>query len=367
MPTLREFFTSEAADVLEALTKMVQRLDGGSTDHAALQRHTRELRGSAQMAREDRVYRAATGLESAAKSLAIGTLVWSEDLSSRIRRTLEDIDALVKGGEADDAADGRVRRTLDRWRELGVALPDEDSSAPQPAQVSEASRQFRQFAAHEVAGIIAEMEISLETLGSDPRNRDPLKAILRRQRAMLGAARLDEIPVVAEALRGTEDMTRLIAKLNVPVKEEWMAVFRAARDVLKAALEPLQKGEVPGPTPALSKLRVLRQELLERFGEADKTPAQAQAHALAQTQALTHAQAQAPIPPAPTRAPTPAPAQIVADAEGVVPIEQLQYSGERALRRALELRPQIEELAGTNSGARESVEEVFDLIRLGIA
>lgn len=363
MPTLREFFTTEAADVLEALTKMVQRLDGGSTDHAALQRHTRELRGSAQMAREDRVYRAATGLESAAKSLAAGTLVWSEDLSSRIRRTLEDINALVQGGEADDAADGRVRRTLDRWKELGLALPDEDTGVPQPAQVSEASRQFRQFAAHEVAGIIAEMEISLETLGSDPRNRDPLKAILRRQRAMLGAARLDEIPVVAEALRGTEDMTRLIAKLNVPVKEEWMAVFRSARDVLKAALEPLQRGEVPGPTPALSKLRVMRHELLERFGEAEKTPAQAQA--------LAQAQAQAAIPPAPTKGRAPAPpaerAPIAADAEGVVPIEQLQYSGERALRRALELRPQIEELAGANSGARESVEEVFDLIRLGIA
>src|SRR5687768_1661331 len=70
MSTLREFFTTEATDVLGALTKLVQRLDGGSADHAALQRHTRELRGSAQMAREDRVYRAAVGLESAARALA---------------------------------------------------------------------------------------------------------------------------------------------------------------------------------------------------------------------------------------------------------------------------------------------------------
>ena len=360
MPTLREFFVTEAADVIGSLTKLVQRLDGGSTDHASLQRHTRELRGSAQMAREDRVYRAAMGLESAAKSLATGTLKWSEDLSSRIRRTIEDIDALIQGGEADDAADGRVRRTLDRWRELGLALPDEGGVATQPpAQLSEASRQFRQFAAHEVAGIVAEMEISLETLAADPRNRDPLKAILRRQRAMLGAARLEELPVVAEALRATEDMTRLIAKLNVPVKEEWLAVFRSARDVLKASQEQLQKGETPSPTPALSKLRVLRQELLERFGEGNavNTAAAGAAHTAAPAQ--THAaQAQAP------RAAAPAP---VADAEGVIPVEQLQYSGERALRRALELRPRIEELAGSSSSARESIEEVFDLIRLGIA
>jgi chemotaxis protein histidine kinase CheA len=310
------------------------------------------------MAREDRVYRAAVGLESAARALAAGTLAWSEDLSSRVRRTLEDIDALVQGAEQDDAADGRLRRTLDRWKEIGIMLPDESGPSAQPAQVSEASRQFRQFAAHEVAGIIAEMEISLETLAGDPRNRDPLKAILRRQRAMLGAARLEEIPVVAEALRATEDMTRLIAKLNIPVKEEWLAVFRTARDVLKSALEPLQKGEIPGSTPALSKLRVLRQELLERFGEGEAlNTASPQAQAKAQAQAFAQAQALAPQTPAPAPA---------TQAEGVVPIEQLQYSGEKALRRALELQSKLEEIAGSDSRARESVDEVFDLIRLGI-
>src|SRR3990170_4792642 len=135
MPTLREFFTNEAADVLGALTKLVQRLDGGSTDHAALQRHTRGLRGSAQMAREDRVYRAAVGLEAAARSLAAGALGWSEDLSARVRRTLEDVAALVGGGETDDAADARVRRTLDRWKEIGVDMPQAGPVAQGAEQV----------------------------------------------------------------------------------------------------------------------------------------------------------------------------------------------------------------------------------------
>ena len=126
-----------------------------------------------------------------------------------------------------------------------------------------------QFAAHEVAGVVNELEAGLVTLALDARNRDPLKAILRRQRALLGAARLDEIAVVAEALRATEDMTRVIAKLNVPVKEEWLAVFRSARDVLKAAVDPLRRGENPPPNPALSRLRTLRQELLDRYGEGD--------------------------------------------------------------------------------------------------
>src|SRR5688572_16282311 len=257
MATLREFFTTEAGDYLAQLTAAVQRLDTGSGDPAELHRQTRGLRGSAQMAREDRVYHAAMGLEAAARSVANGLVGWTEDISTRIRRTLEDIDALIKGGESDDLADGRLKRTLERWKEMGVELPQDAPAAPTP--VSEASRQFQQFAAHEIGGIVIEMEAALQTLATDPRNRDPLKSILRRQRALLGAARLEEISVVAEALRATEDMTRVIAKLNVPVKEEWLAVFRSARDVLRNAVEPLQRGELPATSPALSKLRTLRQ------------------------------------------------------------------------------------------------------------
>ena len=354
MATLREFFTTEAADYIAQLTAAVQRFDTGKGDAAELHRHTRGLRGSAQMAREDRVYRAAIGLEAATRSLAGGIVSWTEDVSTRIRRTLEDIDALVKGGEADDVAEGRLKRTLDRWKEIGVELPSEAAQPTGTPQISEASRQFQQFAAHEVAGVITEMEVGIETLTADPRNRDPLKAILRRQRALLGAARLQEIPVVAEALRATEDMTRVIAKLNVPVKEEWLAVFRSARDVLKAAVEPLQRGENPGSTPALSKLRTLRQELLDRYGEGEAVPVAAPA--AAQPAAM----------PAPVAPPiTPQPVQPVAD--GVVPIESLLYRGQRAINRALELQGELERLAASTPQAREHIDELFDLLRLASA
>jgi chemotaxis protein histidine kinase CheA len=357
MATLREFFTTEAGDYLAQLAAAVQRLDTGSGDPGELHRHTRGLRGSAQMAREDRVYRAAMGLEAAARSVATGLVSWTEDISTRIHRTLEDIDALVKGGESDDLADGRLKRTLDRWKEMGVELPTENTPAPAP--LSEASRQFQQFAAHEVAGIVAEMESALETLAADPRNRDPLKSILRRQRALLGAARLEEISVVAEALRATEDMTRVIAKLNVPVKEEWLAVFRSARDVLKSSVEPLQRGEAPTSTPALSQLRTLRQELLDRYGEGD-----AVAVTGAPTPAATAAAASAAATMTPLVAQPPAPAPAPAE---VVPIENLFYEGPRALQRALELQPAIERLAGDDPEALEQVTELFDLIRLGTA
>src|SRR5687768_9283588 len=148
MPTLREYFVSESTDYFAQLNEQFNRLDASRGDANELMRAARALRGSAQLARENRVYRAGLGLESAARALIAGTLQWNPDVSGRARRTIEDLQALA-AGEADDAADARVKRVLDRWRELGVSLPAEAGKAA-PGGSSVASKQFREFAAHEV-------------------------------------------------------------------------------------------------------------------------------------------------------------------------------------------------------------------------
>ena len=49
-----------------------------------------------------------------------------------------------------------------------------------------------------------------------------------------------------------------------------------------------------------------------------------------------------------------------------MPISQLEYSGHAALRRALTLRQGLEDASGDDPAARELLEELFDLIRLGL-
>jgi hypothetical protein len=100
-------------------------------------------------------------------------------------------------------------------------------------------------------------------------DREPLKMILRRQRALLGAARLEEIPVVAEILRAVDDLTRVIAKLDIGVKREWLDIYRIAREGLRATIQPLQQDQDPKPSHALSRLRHMREELLERYGAGE--------------------------------------------------------------------------------------------------
>jgi chemotaxis protein histidine kinase CheA len=361
MATLRDYFISESHDVLTQIDATLNRLDTSGGDPQELARLARTLRGSAHLARETRVYRAGLGLEAAARAVGSGQLTWDGDVSGRTRRTVEDLYALVHGAESDDEAEARVRRVIDRWQEVNVDLPSIGMQVgPSAGERSLASRQFREFAAHEVTGIAAEIEAGLAQLSLDPRNHDALKMMLRRQRALLGAARLDELKVVAEALRAIEDLVRLIVKLNAPVKDEWFNAFRAAREVLGGALDPLRRGQDPQPSPSLSTLRTLRSELIDRYGEGEAVSVNADAATYAPPPPVN-------TTPVATALAAAAPVSPVKPADGeVVPIEELCYRGERALRRALELRSHLETLAGSDANARENVEELFDLIRLGI-
>lgn len=364
MATLRDYFVNESNDYFERLAEAVRRMDARESDPAQLLKLARGLRGSAQLARETRVQQVAHGLELALRAIISGAIEWSTEISERTLRTLDDLRSLAAGTESDADAEARTRSALDRWRETGVPLADAPDSAAHSADDGAASRQFREFALHEISGIISELDTCLEQLNADPRNREGLKVVLRRQRALLGSARLDEVGVVAETLRAIEDLARIIAKLNLAVKDEWAAALRAARDVLRTAVGALESGNDPAPSPTLSKLRTLRNELMERYGDVEAVPAAPAAPAGASGFAAAQ---YAPVAAQPIAA---APAQPevaqTASPDAVVPIEQLCYSGERALRRALELRARVEQLAGDDPDAREAVDEVFDLIRLGI-
>ena len=85
MPTLSEYFRTEARDFLSTLDRIVA---GGRPDASALHRAARGLRGSAQMAREERFFRAVSAFENITRSVASGALGWSEDMTERARATI---------------------------------------------------------------------------------------------------------------------------------------------------------------------------------------------------------------------------------------------------------------------------------------
>lgn len=250
---LTDWFEKEAGDCISALAAQTDSLDEeGTLDR--MRATIRTLGGAARVAGEDRLSRVAHALGH-----GLGRSSASADLESDIRLTIEDLRQLLDHGEPDGQLEARADAAVARWTSDG---PDDSQPAAESAPAA-----FLAFVTAEISGIADVMEQGVAAFGEDPSNREWLGAILRRQRSLLGSARLNEIPVLPEALYAVEDLCELIVRLDVPVKSEWLDVFRCARDVLRAAGGALEEGEEPGQTPALSRLRTLHEELTARYGE----------------------------------------------------------------------------------------------------
>jgi len=258
MPSLREYFLTESQEYLDRLDTLG---GSGQPDADELLRTARALRGSAQMARADRVRRVAATLEAAAREVQSGQRGWDEDVQRRLRETVADLRTLAAAGDDAPESGSRMQTALDRWQEIGVTAPATGGVGGEPAQ-----DELRDYVRTEVRGVVQELDRALPALARAPMGREPLKAILRRQRALLGAAGLERFSAIAEALQAVDDATRAIARRNIAVDGDWMTLYRAAHDVLAAA-DPDQPGVEP---PALLEMRSMRSRLLG--GQAEEAP-----------------------------------------------------------------------------------------------
>lgn len=379
MPTVREFFAREAGEYLDRLDRIVEGMNGGTVPGAELHRVARALRGSGQMARQESFARVASAMESAAREVAEARARWSPDLAGRFRQTTQDLRVFLRG-DPDDAA-GLTDAAVARFADVaGSGAPKGASPAATEGQTA-----FKEFAARESAAILGVVEAALRGVAADPMDREPLKAVLRRQRALMGAARLPSIPVLAETLTAIDEVTRIVARQDAAVTGEWLEVYRSAREMLSAVAGALQRGVEPAPGAALLRLRTLRQQLVERYGVDEPTrqpPVLTPEDEAAGTSAAhvrppaENGGAARPAPRAPAPAATTSPARPAAPPAAASPasatepvaIEEFLLRGERALARALELRPDLENaVAAGQPQARDLLAELFDLIELARA
>jgi chemotaxis protein histidine kinase CheA len=384
MTTLSEYFERRGREMLLQLDQQLQQLP--MQDVGALHRVVRELRGTAQMAREERVTRAVAAFESVVRGIAHNALTWSDDIARRARETAADLRVLVEHSANDDELDTRADAVVARWADGAPAL-----GPTAPASDQSAGSEFREFVAREVAAIADALESGVKQLTAAPMDRQPLRSILQRQRALLGAARLDEVPVVAEILRAVEDLTRVIVKLDVGVKEEWLDIYRVARDGLRNSAAELEQGHEPQPSNALRRIRHLREELLERYGAGEIVSAAAASAGLVPATAVNvppehvdpepsaHIDSEltqhgADEPPellldepfenGPDELDDDDDVDAIVEQEDELPIDDLVYSGDAALERALALREVVDRATAHDPVARDVVDELFDLIRL---
>ena len=206
-----DFFALEAGECLDRLESLVNREEAPPGDDFV--RAARVLRGSALMASQQPIARAAAGLESVARAVREGRRGWDPATREQVAQAVEEFRLLVRRvrdwGESET---GRATR-------LGIGLESLAGRAggepERHAEPGELNTGVRAFVAREGALIASALDRAARSLHATPGEREPLYTVLRRMQSLRGLAELGELAPLPEILDGIElaigDLSRLFA------------------------------------------------------------------------------------------------------------------------------------------------------------
>jgi chemotaxis protein histidine kinase CheA len=261
-----DFFALEAGECLDRLELLARRDDAPPAEDFL--RASRVLRGSALMASQQAIARAAGGLESVARALREGRRAWDPDCREQVAQAIEEFRRLVRRVREWDDGDtlraGRLAVSLDTLAGRPSAEPGER------AQRGEINAGVRAFVGREGALIASSLDRAARALQVAPGDREPLYTVIRRMQSLRGLAELSELAPLPEILDGIElavgDLTRLFAP--PPGVHEVMAA--AALALTRISRDIAERGR---SDPDAEEARVFTDQLLRAFAvERDVVP-----------------------------------------------------------------------------------------------
>jgi hypothetical protein len=243
-----DFFALEAGECLDRLEQLV----GGAAPPAPDEflRLTRLLRGSALMAGQAPIAKAAAAFESLARTHREQRRSWDPALREHVAQSVEEFRLLIRrvrewsDGDTERAA--RLSRELDGMAGEQAAPALLSSTPPGPTELHAG---VRAFVAREGALIASALDRAARTLRVSSADREPLYNVIRRMQSLRGLAELGELAPLPDILDGIElavgDLTRLFAP--PPGADEVMdaaaqALTRISRDVAESG-RPAPDGE----------------------------------------------------------------------------------------------------------------------------
>ncbi len=233
-----DFFALEAGECLDRLESLMGRPDGPPADEFL--RTARVLRGSALMAGQQPIARAAAGLEGLARAYRDGHRAWDPSTREQATQAVEEFRLLVRRvrewGEADTARTVRLGLSLESL--AGRAPGTEPSRGAARAAGGELNTGVRAFVGREGALIASALDRAARALRASPGDREPLYTVIRRMQSLRGLAELGELVPLPEILDGIElavgDLTRLHAPppgVDEVMAAASVALTRIARDI----------------------------------------------------------------------------------------------------------------------------------------
>lgn len=262
-----DFFALEAGECLDRLESQVDRETAPPADEFL--RNARVLRGSALMAGQHGIARAAAGLESLARAHRDQPREWDPAIRVHLVQAVEEFRLLIRRvrdwTEADSARASRLALGLE-----SLAGPAETEDRERRGEHGELNTGVRAFVAREGALIASALDRAARSLRSSPADREPLYTVIRRMQSLRGLAELGELIPLPEILDGIElavgDLTRLFAP--PPGVDEVMGA--ASQALTRMSRDIAERGR---PDPEAPEARRFTDLLLRAFAvERDVVP-----------------------------------------------------------------------------------------------
>ncbi len=246
---MTDFFALEAGEYLDRLDGLLQAPATPPADE--LVRLARALRGSALMASQQPIARAAMGFEALARGLREGRRQWDAATKQIATRAVDDIKIFVRNaGKWSDADTAKAEGLASQLEQLG----GRPSAQVRAAEAIGLDAGARAFVAREGAAIASALDRAGRVLRSNPLAHDPLQQVVKAIQPLRGLAALNDLPPLPDLLEGIE---RAIGELNRTTgnpPQGWgdmiAELFQmAATSIAHAAREVAERGR-PDPESA---------------------------------------------------------------------------------------------------------------------
>ena len=203
---MTDFFALEAGEYLDRLDALLQ--SPGTPPADELVRLARALRGSALMASQQPIARAAMGLEALARALREGRRQWDTATQQIAIRAVDDLKIFVRrAGSWTDADTAKAEALGSQLEQLGGRA----SAQVRAAEAMGLDAGARAFVAREGAAIASALDRAGRALRTNPMAHDPLQQILKALQPLRGLAALNDLPPLPDLLEGIE---QAIGELN---------------------------------------------------------------------------------------------------------------------------------------------------------
>src|SRR5713226_1750479 len=239
---MSDFFALEAGEYLERLDGMLAKGDSPSADEIV--RLARALRGSALMANQPAIARAAAGLEVLARAVREGRRAWDLQTQQLALRAVDDLKIFVRRAGSWTDADTAKAEALAVELEQVAGRPSAQIRAVEALGIDAGARAF---VAREGAAIAGALERAAQALRANPRALDPLQHVMRALQPLRGLAALTDLPPLSDLLEGIERAIAELSRSGLEPPTTVVELFQVAGSAIaRAAREVAERGR-PDP------------------------------------------------------------------------------------------------------------------------